>query len=123
MVACRMTKITHHRPVLLPEVIEYFSINPDGIYVDATFGRGGHSQAILDCLSPAGRLLAMDKDLDAIAHAHQHFGSDPRFSIYHGSFSSLAVFLDNQSLNGKIDGILFDLGVYSPQLDNPARGF
>jgi 16S rRNA (cytosine1402-N4)-methyltransferase len=124
MVACRMTKITHqHQPVLLAEVIDNFSIKSDGIYVDATFGRGGHSQAILKSLGPTGRLLAMDKDPEAIAYAGQHFSSDTRFSIHHGSFASLATMLKHQNFYGKVNGILFDLGVSSPQLDNPARGF
>jgi 16S rRNA (cytosine1402-N4)-methyltransferase len=124
MVACRMTKAIHqHQPVLLAEVIDNLLIKPDGVYVDATFGRGGHARAILDCLGPMGRLLAMDKDPEAIAHACQHFGSDKRFSIHHGSFASLATILQALQLNGKVDGILFDLGVSSPQLDNPARGF
>lgn len=124
MVACRMTKTLHqHQPVLLAEVVENFSIKSDGIYVDATFGRGGHARAILDCLGPTGRLTAMDKDPEAIAYAYQHFSSDPRFSIYHGSFADLQSCLHQQNLFGKVDGILFDLGVSSPQLDNPERGF
>jgi 16S rRNA (cytosine1402-N4)-methyltransferase len=124
MVACRMTKAVHqHQPVLLAEVLENFDIKPAGIYVDATFGRGGHAQAILNRLGPTGRLLAMDKDLDAIAYAYQHFSLDNRFSIHHGSYATLVAFLSEQKLLGKVDGVLFDLGVSSPQLDNPLRGF
>lgn len=124
MVACRMTKETHqHQPVLLAEVLENLMIKPDGVYVDATFGRGGHAQAILGSLGPTGRLLAMDKDPEAIAYANQHFSSDKRFSIYHGSFAELKTFLVKENVYGQVNGILFDLGVSSPQLDNPARGF
>jgi 16S rRNA (cytosine1402-N4)-methyltransferase len=124
MVACRMTKVTHqHQPVLLAEVLQHFMIKPDGVYVDATFGRGGHAQAILNHLGPTGRLLAVDKDPEAIAYADQHFSSDKRFSIHHGSFTDLKAVLSKQNLDGKVDGILLDLGVSSPQLDNPERGF
>jgi 16S rRNA (cytosine1402-N4)-methyltransferase len=124
MVACRMTDIIHsHQPVLLAEAINYLAIKADGVYMDATFGRGGHAQAILRHLGPTGRLLAMDKDPEAIACADQHFSSDKRFSIYHGSFATLESRVKNQNLEGKVDGILFDLGVSSPQLDNPERGF
>ncbi len=123
MVACRMTNENYqHQPVMLTEVLHGFAIKPDGIYVDATFGRGGHSQAILGQLSSVGRLIAIDKDLDAIAYAQQAI-TDKRFSIHHGSFATLKNILDSLQLFGKIDGILFDLGVSSPQLDNPARGF
>lgn len=124
MVACRMTQTNHqHQPVLLDEVIHNLAIKADGVYVDATFGRGGHAQAVLSHLGPTGRLLAMDKDPEAIAYARQHFSSDKRFSIYHGSFAALKTFLTQENLFGKIDGILLDLGVSSPQLDNPERGF
>lgn len=124
MVACRMVNTSdHHQPVLLGEVIQHMAIKPDGVYVDATFGRGGHAQVVLKHLGPTGRLLAMDKDPEAIAYACQHFGHDQRFSIHHGSFNQLKTFLSSLDLYGKIDGILFDLGVSSPQLDNAARGF
>ncbi len=124
MVACRMTKTTYqHQPVLLAEVLQHLMIKPDGVYVDATFGRGGHAQAVLDNLGPEGRFLAMDKDPEAIAYAKQHFTFDKRVLIYHGSFAQLKNFLVTQNLFGKIDGILMDLGVSSPQLDDPQRGF
>lgn len=112
-----------HQPVLLTEVLDNLSIKSDGIYVDATFGRGGHAQAILSRLGPNGRLLAMDKDPEAIAYAYQHFANDKRFSIRHGSFKELATFLHAEGVHQKVDGILFDLGVSSPQLDKPDRGF
>lgn len=124
MAACRMSEIFHnHIPVLLTETVEKLVFSPDGIYVDATFGRGSHSQAILDRLNTNGRLIAFDKDLDAVAHAKQHFAQDARFKIFHASFAHLQNILKTENVFGEIDGILFDLGVSSPQLDDPARGF
>lgn len=124
MVACRMTETNaKHLPVLLEEVIANLSVKPEGIYVDATFGRGGHSQAILSKLSANGRLIAIDKDPLAVAYARQQFAHDKRFSIHHGSFADLKKFLQDESIYGKVDGILFDLGVSSPQLDDAERGF
>lgn len=124
MVACRMEDIVKsHQPVLLAEVIANLAINPNGIYVDGTFGRGGHAEAILNQLGPHGRLLAMDKDPEAVAFARQHFAGDSRFSIYHGSFADLEKFLTHEKVFGKVDGILLDLGMSSPQLDTPNRGF
>ena len=105
-----------HTTVLLSEAVDALDIQPDGTYVDATFGRGGHSRLILSKLSPQGRLIAFDKDLDAIAAAKQI--QDPRFSIRHQGFANLGE-LDA----GSVDGVLMDLGVSSPQIDNPARGF
>ncbi len=112
-----------HQPVLLNEVIANLAIQPDGVYLDATFGRGGHAQAILNQLAPTGRLLAMDKDPEAVAYARTHFSSDKRFMIQHGSFAEMTQFIAKQNLVGKINGILLDLGVSSPQLDDPERGF
>lgn len=124
MAACRMNdEFNAHQAVMLVEVIQHLAIKPDGVYLDVTFGRGGHAQAILNQLGPTGRLLAMDKDPEAVAYASQHFSTDKRFAIYHGAFSKLAHFARAQNVSGKIDGILFDLGVSSPQLDNPDRGF
>jgi len=105
-----------HTTVLLSEAVDALDIKPDGTYVDATFGRGGHSRLILSKLSPQGRLIAFDKDLDAIAEANTI--QDPRFSIRHLGFTHLGE-LDAAS----VDGVLMDLGVSSPQIDNPARGF
>jgi len=114
--------VNEHQPVLLAEALENLAIQPDGIYVDATFGRGGHSLAILNQLGPNGRLLAIDKDPTAVAYAKQNF-VDPRFMIQHGSFAELENFLKSQDVFGKVNGILFDLGVSSPQLDEAERGF
>jgi 16S rRNA (cytosine1402-N4)-methyltransferase len=124
MVACRMEeKVNLHQTVLLAEAVANLAIKPDGVYVDATFGRGGHSQAILQQLGSQGKLFAMDKDLEAIAYANSHFATDSRFNIFHGSFAQLKTFLTNENVFGKVDGILMDLGVSSPQLDDADRGF
>ena len=100
-------------------------IKPDGIYVDGTFGRGGHAGAILDRLGKKGRLLAVDKDPQAIAVAKKQFGEDSRFKIMRGSFSQLGQFVQKSGWlqAGGVNGVLLDLGVSSPQLDDPNRGF
>jgi 16S rRNA (cytosine1402-N4)-methyltransferase len=108
--------------VLLQEAVENLVLSPDGIYVDATFGRGSHSRAILNKLSAAGRLIAFDQDPQAVAYANQHF-HDQRFTILHHSFTQLQLCLTKFNLLEKVQGILFDLGVSSPQLDDAARGF
>ena len=105
-----------HRTVLLNEAVEALQINPDGHYIDATFGRGGHSRLILSRLSAQGRLTAFDKDLDAIAEAATV--QDPRFAVRHEGFSHLG-----ELPAASAAGILMDLGVSSPQIDNAARGF
>ncbi|GAA5218903.1 16S rRNA (cytosine(1402)-N(4))-methyltransferase RsmH [Corallincola platygyrae] len=110
-----------HETVLLREAVDGLAIKPDGIYVDGTFGRGGHSRAILSQLGPKGRLLAIDRDPTAIAVAQQI--DDPRFEIIHGTFSQLATYMEERDLVGQIDGVLLDLGVSSPQLDDSERGF
>lgn len=118
-----MTDSFEHRPVLLKEVLEALAIKPGGVYVDGTFGRGGHSRALLMCLGPEGRLLAIDKDPEAVAVARHELGSDQRFSIHQGSFAMLKRMIEQEIGVTKVDGILLDLGVSSPQLDDPARGF
>lgn len=117
------TKMAMHQSVLLNESIEGLAIKSSGIYFDGTFGRGGHSQKILSHLDAQGRLYAIDKDLDAIAHAKERFGQDQRFHIFHGSFAQIEKFATEAGVFGKVDGILLDLGVSSPQIDNPERGF
>ncbi len=112
-----------HAPVLLEEAVSALQIKPDGFYVDATFGRGGHSTAILNQLGPDGHLLAIDRDLQAVSFAAEQFADDSRFEIVHNSFSQLESIALEKSIHGKIDGILIDLGVSSPQLDNAERGF
>ncbi len=112
-----------HKSVLLNESIEALNIEPAGIYIDGTFGRGGHSQAILEQLGEQGRLIAFDKDPQAIKTAEQKFAVDPRFQIVHDSFAELEKHIEQLGLTGSINGILLDLGVSSPQLDDPQRGF
>ena len=112
-----------HEPVLVNEVIDALSIKADGCYLDGTFGRGGHSQAILDSLGVNGRLLALDKDQQAVDHAQANFIADQRFQIFKSSFTKLDQILPPVLGAEKLDGAFFDLGVSSPQLDQPDRGF
>lgn len=116
-------EITDHRPVLLNEAVAALAIRPDGVYLDGTFGRGGHSAAILAQLGPQGRLLAMDQDPQAIAAAQQKFAEDARFQIVQRNFESLQDFVTEQGLMHRVDGVLLDIGVSSPQLDDASRGF
>jgi 16S rRNA (cytosine1402-N4)-methyltransferase len=109
--------------VLLNEAIEALNIDPDGVYIDCTCGRGGHSIAILGKLNKKGRLIAIDKDLEAVAAVQKRLLRDRRFSIKQYSFSNLIQLTDSLNLTGQIDGMLLDLGVSSPQLDDPQRGF
>ena len=115
--------MTDHQPVLINEAVVALNIDPNGIYVDATFGRGGHSQKILNGLNNQGRLIAIDQDPDAVAWAKRHHEKDNRFTIRHQSFAALEGFAQENKLSGLVDGILFDLGVSSPQLDQAERGF
>ncbi len=118
-----MEKHDTHQSVLLDEVLEGLNIRPEGVYFDGTFGRGGHAAAVLQRLGPQGRLLAMDKDPDAIRFAAEKFANDDRFEIRQGSFAMMAEMVDEAGLLGQVDGVLLDLGVSSPQLDNAGRGF
>lgn len=110
-----------HVTVLLDEAVNGLNIKPNGIYIDGTFGRGGHSRLILSQLGAQGRLIAIDRDPEAIKAAQAI--DDPRFMIKHGPFSAIAEYVEEEGLTGKIDGVLLDLGVSSPQLDDPVRGF
>jgi 16S rRNA (cytosine1402-N4)-methyltransferase len=110
-----------HQPVLLAEALAALQVRSEGIYVDGTFGRGGHSRAILDRLGTEGRLLAMDRDPAAVAAGAQI--EDRRFVIERGSFATMGAMLESHGVTGAVDGILLDLGVSSPQLDDAARGF
>ncbi|WP_439509655.1 16S rRNA (cytosine(1402)-N(4))-methyltransferase RsmH [Marinimicrobium koreense] len=112
-----------HQTVLLNEAVDALIQDVDGFYVDGTFGRGGHSARILERLSEKGRLLGIDKDADAIAVAHERFAGDARFEIAQGSFAALAELVDARGMTGKVQGLLLDLGVSSPQLDEAERGF
>lgn len=112
-----------HQPVLLDEVLEALAVRSDGIYLDGTFGRGGHSQQILECLSQQGRLIALDKDPEAVAAGMKQLGPDPRFFIAQGNYAEMECFVRDRGLAQDLHGVLLDLGVSSPQLDNPERGF
>ncbi len=112
-----------HIPVLLPQVLAGLNIRASGTYLDATFGRGGHAGAILQKLDLTGRLLCLDRDPTAVAEARARFASDPRVAIFLAPFSTLADCADRLAPGLEFDGILFDLGVSSPQLDDAARGF
>jgi len=112
-----------HETVLLREAVDALDIRPDGFYVDGTYGRGGHSAEILSRLGESGRLLAFDKDPQAIASARERFAGDARFDIAHDSFAALGEILNQRASAGSVDGILLDLGVSSPQLDEAERGF
>lgn len=113
-----------HLPVMFAEALQQLAVKKEGIYLDCTFGRGGHSRGILDQLGPSGRLLAFDRDADAINSGYaQEMLKDERFKLIHNCFSELENIVASEGLTGCIDGILIDLGVSSPQLDNPERGF
>jgi 16S rRNA (cytosine1402-N4)-methyltransferase len=114
---------SHHEPVLLGPAIAGLNLKTDGCYVDATFGRGGHSTEILEHLGPAGRLLAIDRDPQAVAEAPGALASDPRVELINGKFSALKSYAAERNLLGHVDGLLLDLGVSSPQLDEAGRGF
>ncbi len=113
-----------HLPVLFNEAMRELSIKPDGIYIDCTFGRGGHSKGILQRLDQGGKLLALDRDLDAIQSDYaQELIKDSRFQLKHSCFSGLQKIVEGLEWLGMVDGILMDFGVSSPQLDNANRGF
>ncbi|MEI2743882.1 MAG: 16S rRNA (cytosine(1402)-N(4))-methyltransferase RsmH [Candidatus Competibacter sp.] len=112
-----------HRPVLVDETLDALSVRPEGCYVDATFGRGGHTAEILKRLGPAGSVLALDRDPAAAEWARACFQNDARFQFVRARFSRLSQIVDERGLKGRVSGILLDLGVSSPQLDDPVRGF
>ncbi len=110
-----------HASVLLDGAVDALIHDPAGTYLDGTFGRGGHSRAILDKLSPDGRLIAIDRDPQALAEARCI--DDPRFSIHAGTFGRLGELAETMGVHGRLAGVLLDVGVSSPQLDDPERGF
>jgi len=112
-----------HVPVLLGPVLEGLDIKADGLYVDGTFGRGGHSAAILKALDASGRLIAIDRDPQAVASASTLLTDDPRFEVVGSEFAQLATIIGERGQIGKVNGLLLDLGVSSPQLDEAERGF
>ena len=112
-----------HTPVLLREVLAALDIRAGGRYVDATFGRGGHSAAILERVGPQGAVIAFDRDPAAIAAGRERFANDGRMTLVSSAFSRLGAVMSEMGLTGAIDGVLLDLGVSSPQLDDASRGF
>ena len=118
-----MSERPQHETVLLEAAVAALLEDGAGFYVDGTFGRGGHSRRILQGLQPQGRLLAIDKDPEAIRVARAELGTDTRFEVVQGSFSRLAELVASAGLTGKVSGVLLDLGVSSPQLDEAQRGF
>ncbi|MBV2091034.1 MAG: 16S rRNA (cytosine(1402)-N(4))-methyltransferase RsmH [Candidatus Thiodiazotropha sp. (ex Ctena orbiculata)] len=112
-----------HLSVLLQASVEALKVEPMGIYIDATFGRGGHSRLILEGLGEGGRLIGIDRDPQAVAHAEQLFAQDNRFRMVQENFAMLAEVAEQQGIAGQVNGILLDLGVSSPQLDQAQRGF
>lgn len=112
-----------HAPVLLRDVLNGLSVKPDGLYVDATYGRGGHAAAVIAQLGRQGRLYALDRDPEAVAAGQRRFAGESRFSIVQSRFSALGACVRRWGIAGNVDGVLFDLGVSSPQLDDAARGF
>ena len=112
-----------HTPVLREEVLAGLAIRADGRYCDATFGRGGHTAAILEALGPDGRVLAIDRDPEAIRAGRLRFGDEPRLTLMRGSFAQLKELVRAAEVEGELQGVLLDLGVSSPQLDEADRGF
>ena len=118
-----MHEASSHVPVLLHESIQGLAIKEAGTYIDCTFGRGGHSEKILEGLNDQGRLFVLDQDPTAIAHAQEKFANDKRVEIFHQSFAQLNTLAQTLQLDSNVDGVFFDLGVSSPQLDESQRGF
>ena len=117
------TVVAEHSTVLLREAIDALVVDPDGLYVDGTFGRGGHSAELLSRLSVKGSVIAIDKDIEAIASGDLQFADDNRLSLVHGTFADLGTILEQAGKQGSVSGVLLDLGVSSPQLDQAERGF
>ena len=117
-----MSGFDNHYSVMLNEALKALLVRRGGTYADCTYGRGGHSRAILSALGAEGRLLALDSDLDAVAHAKKMFANDPRVIVEHSAFSNIKKLAEKHNATG-FDGVLLDLGVSSPQLDNAKRGF
>ncbi len=117
------TGVGQHVPVLVDEVVRHLAIRADGLYVDLTFGRGGHSRAILERLGPHGRLLAFDRDPEAVAEGTNLVRGESRLLVEQASFGQLRETLTAYQVFGAVDGVVIDLGVSSPQLENPSRGF
>ena len=115
--------VTEHTTVLLKEAIDALVVDPDGFYIDGTFGRGGHSAELLSRLSKQGSVIAFDKDPDAISAGRERFSDDNRLNLVHASFADLRDVVEQAGKHGSVSGVLLDLGVSSPQLDQAQRGF
>jgi 16S rRNA (cytosine1402-N4)-methyltransferase len=115
--------VAEHTPVLRDEVLAGLAIRPGGRYCDGTFGRGGHTAAILGALGPSGRVVAIDRDPDAIRAGQRRFEGESRLTLVRGSFGPLEERVRAAGVEGELDGVLLDLGVSSPQLDEARRGF
>jgi len=115
--------VDEHKPVLVAETLAALALEADGYYVDATFGRGGHTALILQALGREGRVLAIDRDPQAIAAGRERFADEVRLTLVHAPFADLAACVQTHAHGRPCRGVLFDLGVSSPQLDDPARGF
>jgi len=115
--------VTEHTTVLLKEAIDALVVDPDGFYIDGTFGRGGHSAELLSRLSQQGSVIAFDKDPDAISAGRERFSDDNRLNLVHASFADLRDVVEQAGKHGSVSGVLLDLGVSSPQLDQAQRGF
>ena len=115
--------VAEHSTVLLKEAVDGVAIDADGLYIDGTFGRGGHTAELLSRLSEKGSVIAIDKDLDAIAAGQARFAEDERLTLVHASFAELAEIVKQADKHGEVAGVLLDLGVSSPQLDIAERGF
>jgi 16S rRNA (cytosine1402-N4)-methyltransferase len=115
--------LDEHTPVLVEQALEALALRPGGLYIDATFGRGGHSARILQALGPDGKLVAIDRDPAAIAAGRARFAHEARLQLVHGEFGQLAALVRAHTTRAQCDGVLFDFGVASPQLDDAARGF
>ena len=115
--------VDEHTPVLVGEALAALALQAGGYYVDATFGRGGHTALILEALGREGRVLALDRDPQAVEAGHQRFADEVRLTLAHASFADLRAVVQAHAHGRQCRGVLFDLGVSSPQLDNPTRGF
>ena len=117
-----MSRSAEHYSVLLEESVAGLDLKPDGIYIDATFGRGGHTRYLLEQLGKNAQVMGIDQDPQAVAYANENI-KDSRFSIQYGSFEDIYAYCESRGWVGKVDGVLLDLGVSSPQLDQAERGF
>lgn len=118
-----MSAVADHESVLLEKAVDAVMVGDGGIYIDGTYGRGGHTSLLLRRLSSEGRVLAIDKDPEAVEDARQRWVDEPRFEIEQGSFAEMGEFAERRQWLGRVRGVLLDLGVSSPQLDNAERGF